>query len=76
MNAKETKSQRLMLISKWKSNARKSLSRDRSKTPEIPPEPVKKSSRRNSKVRECLIPISSDSSDVDNKQQSLLVEKR
>ena len=60
MNAKEAKNQRLMLISSWKNNngSRKSISRDQSSTPaELPP---KKNARRNSKTRECLIPIANE----------------
>lgn len=65
MSAKDTKSQRLSLISKWK---RSSLSRERPKTPDALPEPKKKSVRRNSTSRECLIPISNESTVVTEKQ--------
>lgn len=74
MNEKEAKSQRLMLISKWRNSSRRSFSRERPKTPDIPPEPFIKNAQRNSKSRECLIPISNESTGVSEKQSLLLVD--
>lgn len=74
MNEKEAKSQRLMLISKWRSSSRRPLSRERPKTPDIPPDSPTKNAQRNSKTREYLIPIANESTGLIEKQPLLLVD--
>lgn len=70
MNDKEATNRRLMLLSKWK-NSRRSITREKPKTPEIPPEleqsKTQKNARKNSKIRECLIPISNEPPGVTDK---------
>lgn len=76
MNEKEAKSQRLMLISKWRSSSRRPLSRERPKTPDIPPDSPTKNAQRNSKTREYLIPIANESTGLIEKQPLLLVDDK
>lgn len=54
MNTKEAKSQRLLLINKWRNTGRRSLSRERSTTPELLQDIAKKKVRKTISGRENL----------------------
>ncbi len=63
-----------MLISKWRSSSRRSLSRERPKTPDIASDLPTKNAQRNSKTREYLIPIANESTGLTEKQPLLLID--